>query len=52
MASLNVKVSVPSYMFDTRCLIKLGRFSVEDLALYLCWSILAENSLFLDECNW
>ena len=41
MAYLKVKVSFPSFMFDTRGLVKLGRSSVEELALSSWWSSLA-----------
>ena len=43
MASLKVKVSFTSYMFDNRFLVKLGILYGEELALSSWWSILAEK---------
>ena len=41
MSFLKVKVLFPSYVFETRGLVKLGRLYVEDLILSSWWSILA-----------
>ena len=51
VASLNVKVSFHSFLFDTKSLVKLGRLYGEDLPLSSCWRSLAAKltvSLIMD----
>ena len=43
MAYLKLKVSFPASIMESRGLLNLGRFSVEELALSSWWSILAEK---------
>ena len=52
MATLKVNVSLTAYMLDTIGLVMLGRFSGEYLYFCLCWSIVAENLLFLVLWTW
>ena len=46
MDYLNVKVSLPASMLETRWLEKLRRLSGEDLALSSWWSSLVEETAF------